>query len=319
MPATEGDQRNQDGADGEIRFSTEGRAFYETFGFPRVVDEQDRERFGVQPGDRCLDVGCGTGALTRVLLPAFDGQGELLGIDHDPDQLKQAQEEMNDVDIAQFQQADAFHLPYEDDAFDVVASKTLLCILPDPLDALEEMVRVCKPGGMVPSIICFCKSGSLPPFYGIADWNGRDRFEALNERFKEIYRTKIRNPQLGLPNGDDLALWGTYKEAGLVNLRIYGYMPVMAPADADWSDAEVEEYVRHRERISLDLLDGLSEEDNETMAAHGFSRKELAELRDLMAKRFSRLKNDPSTARSNMDVRVTPMVLITGRVPNRGG
>lgn len=309
-----------DDVDAGISFAAERLTFDETFGFPRITEEEDRERFGVRPGDRCLDVGCGTGALMRFLLSDLNTEGELIGVDHDPDLLARAKEMMDGANVAvQFQQADGLHLPFEDDAFDVVASWFLLCILPEPRRALEEMVRVCRPGRTVSSVICFCKSGNLPGFSGVADWDGRDRFATLKDRFDEIYRTKIRNPRLGLPNGEDLAVWGAYHEAGLVELRIKGYMSAMAPADADWSDAEVEEYVRRQERRKLNRLDGLSDVEVETLEAHGFSRQELTELRDLTAANYTRLKNEANAARTNMDVEVLPMVLITGRVPDQRG
>lgn len=304
----------------EVGSTAEGMAFHEAFGFPRIAGEEARERFGVSPGDRVVDVGCGTGALMRFLLPALLGEGELIGVDHDPDLLALAEKGMQSVDVpVDFTEADALDLPFEDDAFDVVVSQFLLCVIPEPRRALEEMVRVCRPGGTIASISCFCKSGSLPRFHGVADWEGRDRFAALDDRFREIYRTRIRNPGLGLPNGEDLAVWGAYHEAGLVESRIAGYMPVFAPADVDWTNGAVEEYVRRRERIDLGLVDGLSEAEVETLEKHGFSRTEVGELRDLTVKHYRRLKDEPSAARSNMDVWVDPMVLITGRVPDNRG
>lgn len=312
MPNAEGTRS----ADGRLGFSAEGRTFDEQFGFPRIAGEEDRKRFGVRSGDVCLDVGCGTGALMRFLLPDLDDEGELIGVDPDPDLLAQAKEMMGEADVAvQFQRADALQLPFDDDVFDVVASQFLLCILPEPRRALEEMVRVCRPGGVVASISCFCKSGNLGQFYGVADRGGRDRFEVLKDRFDEIYRTEIRNPRLGLPNGQDLAVWGAYRQAGLVELRIAGYMPTMAPADVDWSDAEVDEYVRLRERKELDVLDGLSGAEQDILETHGFSRQEVAELRDLTARYYSYLREAPDAARTNMDADVLPIVLVSGRVP----
>lgn len=297
-------------------FSAETQAFDEAFGFPRVADDQARARFGVSAGDRVLDVGCGTGALVRFLLPALDDDGTIVGVDHDPALLELAGKmtEGGDVEV-RFETADVVDLPFDDDAFDVVASAFLLCVIPDPLPALEEMVRAGRPGGTVASVSCFCKSGGLPRFRGVADWEGRDRFAALDSRFREVYRTAVRNPGLGLPDGEDLAVWGATHEAGLLEPRIAGYMPTFAPADADWSVDEVEEYLRRRERIDLGLLDGLSEEQVATLEDNGFPAEDLAKLRDLTAEHYRRLTDAPGAARENMDVWVDPMVLITGRVP----
>lgn len=298
-------------------YSAESMAFHEAFGFSRIAGEAARERFGVTPGDRVLDVGCGTGTLMRFLLPSLSGEGELVGVDHDPDLLTDAATAMGEVAVSvDFQAADALDLPLDDGVFDVVVSKFLLCVLPEPLEALTEMVRVCRPGGTIASISCFCKSGGLPRFHGVIEWGGRDRFAALDDRFRDTYRTRIRNPRLGLPNGEDLAVWGAYHEAGLVEPRIAGYMPVFAPADRDWTDTDVEEYARRRERIDLGLLNGLSEAEVETLADHGFYRTELDDLRDLTAEHYRRLLEEPGAARSNMDVWVDPVVLITGRVPD---
>lgn len=117
----------------------------------------------MQPADRCLDVCCGTSTLVRFLLPELLNEGELLGVDTDPNLLVHAQETTAGVDVpVGFELAEALGLPFDNDAFDVVASNGILCILPNPLLALEEMVRVCRPGGTVASITCSCNPGTYP-------------------------------------------------------------------------------------------------------------------------------------------------------------
>lgn len=128
-----------------------------------------------------------------------------------------------------------------------------------------------------------------------------------------MYRTRVRNPGLGLPNGRDLAVWGSYAQAGLQALRIAGYLPAFAPASADWSDADAQEYLERRERVDLGLLDGLSEPALATLAAHGLGRAEVRELRALTAEHYKRLR--ARGLRGSMDAMVDPLVLITGRLP----
>ncbi|WP_415380393.1 class I SAM-dependent methyltransferase [Halosimplex sp. TS25] len=80
-----------------------------------------------------LDVGCGTGELTRVL--AEESGAEVVGADVDPDLLSVAGE------FAPVVRADATRLPFVADAFDLVVCQALLINLPDPVGAVREFAR----------------------------------------------------------------------------------------------------------------------------------------------------------------------------------
>jgi SAM-dependent methyltransferase len=86
--------------------------------------------------DRVLDVGCGTGELTRVL--AEESPGEVVGVDADTDLLAVAAEHAPVV------AGDATNLPFPDDAFDLVVCQALLINLPDPAAAVREFARVSR-------------------------------------------------------------------------------------------------------------------------------------------------------------------------------
>lgn len=82
--------------------------------------------------ERVLDVGCGTGELTRVLRE--ECPGEVVGIDADLDLLSAVAPPV----VA----GDATRLPVREDAVDLVVCQALLVNLPDPSDAIEEFARV---------------------------------------------------------------------------------------------------------------------------------------------------------------------------------
>jgi SAM-dependent methyltransferase len=83
--------------------------------------------------ERVLDVGCGTGELTRVL--AAESDAEVVGVDADPDLLAAAAHRP-------VVRGDATRLPFGDDAVDLVVCQALLINLPDPAAAIEEFARV---------------------------------------------------------------------------------------------------------------------------------------------------------------------------------
>src|ERR1051326_2893777 len=113
------------------------------------------------PGMRVLEVGCGAGGYSRMMAAGLQGQGEWIGGGHDEALLEQARHDVTMEVPTRFEKAGAFALPFPDGSFDAVISAFLLCVLPSPLTALREMTRVVKPGGLISSISCFCKSGGL--------------------------------------------------------------------------------------------------------------------------------------------------------------
>ncbi|MFA9502528.1 class I SAM-dependent methyltransferase [Natrinema sp. H-ect1] len=92
------------------------------------------EPLALDTRDRILDVGCGTGELSRVL--AAESSGEVIGCDADPDLLSAADAHIPVV------AGDAFQLPFPDDTFDLVVCQALLINLPDPAAAIAEFARV---------------------------------------------------------------------------------------------------------------------------------------------------------------------------------
>jgi SAM-dependent methyltransferase len=104
----------------------------------------------LEPHMRILDVGCGPGTITADLA-ALVPDGEVTGLDAEPKVLDQARQVAADRGLKniEFTTGDVYALDYPDATFCVVHAHQVLQHLGDPVAALREMKRVCKPGGFV--------------------------------------------------------------------------------------------------------------------------------------------------------------------------
>jgi SAM-dependent methyltransferase len=115
----------------------------------------------VQPqGLRWLDVGCGNGAFTEVLI-AKNAPAEVTGIDPSESQLAYARTRPG-TQRAQFRVADAQGIPFGNDSFDAAVMPLVISFVPDPVKGAAEMARVVRPGGCVAAYMWDIPGGGLP-------------------------------------------------------------------------------------------------------------------------------------------------------------
>jgi len=111
-------------------------------------------------GLRWLDVGCGNGAFTEMLIERC-APASVHGIDPSEAQLAFAHTRPA-CRVAQFRQADAMALPFPDDTFDVAVMALVIFFVPEPSRGVAEMARVVAPGGSVAAYAWDMVDGGFP-------------------------------------------------------------------------------------------------------------------------------------------------------------
>lgn len=117
-----------------------GKVFHE--GRESVIRNLD-----VQPDEHILEVGVGTG----LALPMYPRHCRIVGIDFSEGMLAKAKEkaEAHRLDHVQLHRMDAGAMEFEDDSFDTVVAAYVVTAVPDYRKVVNEMIRVCRPGGRI--------------------------------------------------------------------------------------------------------------------------------------------------------------------------
>lgn len=158
----------------------------------------------LKPGLRLLDVGCGPGTITADLARAVGGTA--VGLDAVPAPLDTARASLAGIDGAALALGDVTSLPFGDDSFDVVHAHQVLQHLTDPVAALREMARVCRPAGTV---------AARDADYAAMAWY--PRLSGL-DRWAQLYQRVARSNDAEPDAGRHLRSWA--EQAGLRDLRL---------------------------------------------------------------------------------------------------
>ncbi len=120
------------------------------------------KQMNIKPGQKALDVACGTADWTIALAEAVGKDGSVVGLDFSQNMLDVGAYKVSQKGvghIVDLVNGDAMKLPYEDNTFDFATIGFALRNVPDIQTVLDEMARVVKPGGKVVSL-----EVSKPPF-----------------------------------------------------------------------------------------------------------------------------------------------------------
>lgn len=176
----------------------------------------------LRPGSSILDVGCGPGTIT-VDLAARVAPGDVVGIDPSSDVVETARALAVPANC-RFEVGDTYALGFDDDRFDVVHAHQVLQHLTRPVDALREMRRVTRPGGVV---------AARDADYAAFQWAPAS--PAL-DRWLSLYHQICAANEVEADAGRHLLRWA--REAGFTHVQVTATSWVHATPETRswWSD-----------------------------------------------------------------------------------
>lgn len=140
---------------------------YERFFVPALFGQwppQVVAHAGTEPGQRVLDVGCGTGVLARAVSHIVGADGRVVGLDPNLGMLEVARRSPEPIEWVPGMAED---LPFADGEFDHVVSQFAAMFFDDRHRAVEEMARVTAPGGTV-TVVTWAEIDSAPGYAAMA-------------------------------------------------------------------------------------------------------------------------------------------------------
>jgi len=186
----------------ELRFD-DGAAYEEMMGvWSRSVGEVFLDWLKPGQGLRWIDVGCGSGAFTELIV-AHCAPLDVQGIDPSEGQLAFARARPG-ARGAVFQTGDAMALPFPDASFDVAVMALVLVFVPDAAKSVAELARVVRPGGLVATYMWDMLGGGFP-------------LDPILDEMRAMGLSLTRPPHMEVSSL--AALQGFWSAAGLVEIE----------------------------------------------------------------------------------------------------
>lgn len=186
----------------------------------------------IQPGQRVLDVGCGTGILAREIASRIGSVGRVVGIDPSPGMLAVAKQL---APVVEWREGVAESLPFADQSFDAVVSQFALMFFADRRQALREMLRVLTPGGRL-AVAVWDSLDNIPAYASevaiLERMAGRQAADALRAPFVLGNRKNLAAlfTEVGVAAADITTHHGTAQFPSIrtmVEADLRGWLPMM--------------------------------------------------------------------------------------------
>lgn len=258
-----------------------------------------------------VDVGCGSGAVTRALARWLGPGCVVYGVDRDANFIAYARRQARAMGLSRrtrYLQGDALALPLPDNCADVVTSYTVVSHIPDTKRFIREKIRVCRPGGRVSIMEVHGGGRSAPPPRSLRPTR---RETELWKPLEEAFQAKVERPwKIGATRVEYTKMPALLEEHGLKDIMLDAFAVTECLDDARVSREDARERLIAEERWLLTQVEQCA-----GLVTMPLARGHVAALkrciRSRFAKRYRRLDEDSHT----WDFDVSTTIIVSGVKP----
>lgn len=240
---------------------------------------------GITPESYVLDAGCGTGVFARYLAAGIC-DGHIDGFDINSGFIEYGRQKLRELgldDKVTIRLDDGYDLSCADNTYDAVTNYTYIGVLSDPVAGLKEMIRVCKPGGVVS---CVVATNSISPvrWQGDYPFEGSDELQKLSYEESQIFSRYARK----VTDFNQSAEWHAFRYpkmfevCGLENITMHPFAYTFNYNDQKYPFEYRRDLLMNEIRDEIGWLQARYEDKKVIYNEHGFDDVKLNRLLELM-------------------------------------
>lgn len=259
------------------------------------------EWLGITPESSVLDGGCGSGVFTRYLAKGLN-VGHITGFDINRGAIEYGRKKAEELGLKNrmtLETADGFSLHYGDDTYDAVTNYTYIGVLSDPAAGLQELIRVCKPGGVVSCVIA---TNAIP----YVSWQGGYPFEDAEElqRLASLENVIFGSFVRKASDWKQSDIWDAFRypllfeACDLADIHVYPFGHLICYSDTAYPFKYRKQLAISETEEEISWLTSRYAGKEDIYLKHGFSHSDFERLTQLLSVKLAYLKEHFDTDKS---------------------